>query len=314
MQLKTPKDLAIKARMMGKKTISYSQFNMYKQCPHHWRLSYIDGHKVFEPSIFLTFGTAMHEVLQEYLQTMYDTTAKAADELPLEANLKGKMATLYKESVEDNDGKHYSSKDELTEFYYDGCDIIDFFKKKRGAYFSKKNCELVGIEMPLLVETDENEKIMMMGFQDIVIKESYQNGIEKLKILDIKTSTFGWREGQKRDNGDQLRIYKKYFSKQYNVPEENIEIEYFIVKRKLYENCDFPQRRVQIYRPPSGKPSMNKTSRSLAEFIKTAFTKDGKHNKDREYPAISGKNNKNCKWCEFKSNYDLCPKQNRMKE
>ena len=59
MQLKTPKDLAIKARMMGKKTISYSQFNMFKQCPHHWKLAYIDGHKVFEPSIFLTFGTAI---------------------------------------------------------------------------------------------------------------------------------------------------------------------------------------------------------------------------------------------------------------
>ena len=41
--------------------------------------------------------------------------------------LKIKMAALYKESVEDNDGKHYSSKDQLTEFYYDGCDIIRLF-------------------------------------------------------------------------------------------------------------------------------------------------------------------------------------------
>ena len=45
MQLKSPKDLAIKARMMGKKTISYSQFNMYKTCQPQWKLNYIDKHK-----------------------------------------------------------------------------------------------------------------------------------------------------------------------------------------------------------------------------------------------------------------------------
>ena len=67
MKLKTPKDLAIKARMMGKKTISYSQINMYKGCPKQWKLTYLDGIKEFIPNMFLVFGTAMHEVLQKYL-------------------------------------------------------------------------------------------------------------------------------------------------------------------------------------------------------------------------------------------------------
>ena len=47
MQLKTPKDLAIKARMLGKKTISYSQFSRYKNCPKSWKLAYIDKEKSF---------------------------------------------------------------------------------------------------------------------------------------------------------------------------------------------------------------------------------------------------------------------------
>ena len=52
MELKTPKDLAIKARKMGKKTISYSQINMYKGCPKQWKLTYLDGIKEFTPTMF----------------------------------------------------------------------------------------------------------------------------------------------------------------------------------------------------------------------------------------------------------------------
>ena len=32
-----------------------------------------------------------------------------------------------------------------------------------------------------------------------------------------------------------------------------------------------------------------------------------------EYPAVAGKNNKNCKWCEFKDRLDLCPRANRIR-
>ena len=31
---------------------------------------------------------------------------------------------------------------------------------------------------------------------------------------------------------------------------------------------------------------------------------------DKNYPAISGKNKKHCKYCEFVDQYDLCPKEN----
>ena len=71
MQLKTPRDLAIKARMLGKKTVSYSQFSRYKNCPKSWKLAYIDKETSFDPSIFLIFGTAFHETMQTYLDTMY---------------------------------------------------------------------------------------------------------------------------------------------------------------------------------------------------------------------------------------------------
>ena len=95
----------------------------------------------------------------------------------------------------------------------------------------------------------------MVGYLDIVILDEIHN---TLKIYDIKTSTRGWNKWMKADKNktQQLLLYKQFQSKQYGVPIENIEVEYFIVKRKLWENLDFPQKRVQkficlLYTSPS---------------------------------------------------------------
>ncbi len=303
MELKTPKDLAIKARMMGKKTISYSQLNMYKGCPLQWKLAYLDGIKEFIPNMFLVFGTAMHEVLQKYLSVMYNESIVNADKLDLHKMLSDTMSSEYINRVKEYNDTHFSCKEEMAEFYTEGVEIINYFKRKRGAYFSKKNTELVGIEMPILCDVEDSDKLMIMGFADLVIKEG-----DRLKIIDIKTSIFGWRPKKKKQEGDQLRLYKRYFSKQYGVDENLIDVEYFIVKRKLYENLDFPQRRIQVYSPASGKPSMNKTTKLLSEFIGNAFTPDGKKNKEGNYPAYKT----GCTYCPFKKRHDLCNPKDRV--
>ena len=91
---------------------------------------------------------------------------------------------------------------------------------------------------------------------------------------------------------------------------KDIEVEYFILKRKIWENSDFPQRRIQIYRPPNGKPSMNKTDKGFNSFIEEAFDSNGKTIK-KDYKAVSGPGGNNCRFCPFKEDYDLCPKENR---
>lgn len=303
MQLKTPYDYAVKARKMGKKTISYSQVSKYNNCPLSWKLEKIDKHQRFEPNMFLVFGTAFHETLQTYIDTMYKQTATAADKLDLPKMLKDKMSEVYTENLKDLDGKHFSNPEEMQDFYSDGLAILEFFKKKRGAYFSKKYTELVGIEMPIFSEVEYNSKVMFMGFMDLVMKEH-----DKIKIIDIKTSFMGWKDKKKKKEGNQLRLYKKYFSEQYGTDIKNIEVEYFIVKRKLYENCDFPQKRIQQYSPSSGKPSINKVDKLLKNFVENVFNEDGSYNKDGNYPAYKN----DCTYCPFKREHDLCPPKNRV--
>ena len=94
----------------------------------------------------------------------------------------------------------------------------------------------------------------------------------------------------------QLLLYKKFYSQQYDFPIEDIEVEYFIVKRKLYENVDFPQKRVQKFSPASGTVSMNKVGRKLTEFMEQAFDDEGKH---LLTPHEKRASKKACRFCEF---------------
>ena len=57
---------------------------MYGDCPLRWKLNYVDKLRVSESNIHLIFGTAMHEVLQTYLEIMYNDSIKNADLLNLE--------------------------------------------------------------------------------------------------------------------------------------------------------------------------------------------------------------------------------------
>ena len=272
--------------------ISYSQLSMFSECPLRWKLNYIDDLSISEPSIHLLFGTAMHEVIQTWLEIMYYDSVKNANKLNLEQRLHDKMYERFKIDKEAY-GKNPCTLEEMKEFFQDGVDILDFVKKRRADYFSKRGFKLIGCEVPIEVDLKKNIKIV--GYLDIVILDEITN---TLKIIDIKTSTRGWNKWMKKDENktQQLLLYKKFYSQQYDFPIEDIEVEYFIVKRKLYENVDFPQKRVQKFSPASGTVSMNKVGRKLTEFMEQAFDDEGKH---LLTPHEKRASKKACRFCEF---------------
>lgn len=290
------------------KSVSFSQYQIYKQCPYRWKLHYIDNKQVYEPSMFAVFGTAIHETLQHYLQVMYDTSAAEADRIDIEPYFKSQFIKEYEKTMKQNQSTHFSDPVEMREFYNDGIDILDYFKKNRGKHFSKKGWELVGIELPIAHPVnDTHRNLYMKGYLDLVM---YNKNSNQIIIYDIKTSTYSWSKKTKNNKikQDQLIAYKIYFSKQYNVPIENISVKFFIVKRKLYDNVDFPQSRIQIFNPPEGRNSINRTNKSFNAFINECFTIDGKYNNDREY--IKNVSKKSCQYCPYSKDKSLCDKKN----
>ena len=277
--------------------ISYSQFSMYSQCPLHWKLNYIDKVGFFEPSIFLIFGTAMHETLQKYLDVMYNQTIKNADELDLPKILQENLVAEFKKNVYEIDQAtpelvYPCTKEQLNEFYDDGIFIIEFFKTKRGKYFNK-NWDLLGCEFPLNVKVRKN--LRFVGFIDVILRHRKTG---KIRIIDIKTATRGWRASQKTDKtkNSQLLLYKWFYSAKYNVSLDDIAVEFFIVKRKIAKKSDFPQSRIQIVRPSDGKINMGRVVKGLEAFVENAFDEDGEYLdvKHRATPSVES-----CRYCEF---------------
>ena len=286
------------------KAISYSQMSMFLSCPRKWSLQYRDGYYTSEQSIHMTFGTALHEALQHYITTIYDVSGAEADRINLEEYFEERFRETYLKDYNSNKKVHFSNPVEMKEFYDDGLAILNFVKKKRAGYFGKRGWFLVGCEVPLLLNPhSEFKTILYKGYLDVVL---YHEPSNTFKILDIKTSRSGWDDKTKKDETKQLQLvlYKKFYSQQFGVPEDNIEIEFFIVKRKIWEESPFPISRIQEYTPASGKIKMSKATNTINSFIEEVFNHDGSY-KNKQFEPNPSK--WNCTFCPFKNKKELCP-------
>lgn len=277
------------------KSISYSQTLSYNTCPHQWALRYVKNFIEYKPSIHTVFGTALHEVIQEWLTCLYEDSVKKSNEMDLQGLLEEKLFNVYKQEKEKY-GKHFSTSEELSEFFRDGVEILNYVRKKRAAFFSTKYYKLVGVEIPLVHRIKEN--VFFKGYIDILF---YDEQEDKYIIFDIKTSTSGWNASAKKDDKKlaQLLLYKEFLAKQFNLDVEKIDVRYFIVKRKVPADPEFAAmgRRVQEFVPPSGKIKRGQAFNNLSKFIQDAFDDQGRY-VEKDYEQKPSKSN--CIFCEFK--------------
>lgn len=288
------------------KNISFSQFSVYESCPYRWYLTYAKGNYLFSASINTVFGTAIHEALQEYLRILFEVSAKEADRTDILGIFENSFKREYLKEVQNNGGTHFSNQAEMVEFHEDGVQILEQFKKKRQQFFSNRKQELLGMEIPLLVEIKEdNDTFLFNGFIDLIYRDKEEGTIY---IEDIKTSTKGWSKYEKSDETklSQLLLYKNFFSKQYGFDKKDIVPQFRILKRKLWENAEFPQSRIQTHEPANGTAKVNNAVQRLNVFINECFNLDGTP-KEKEYPKKPSTNN--CRFCPFKDRPDLCNKK-----
>jgi hypothetical protein len=258
-------------------------------------LKYVKGLQEYKPSIHTVFGTALHEVMQEWLTELYEGTVKKATEMDLGQLLHEKLFSIYAQEKEKY-GEHFSTSEQLSEFHNDGVEILKYVRKKRSSYFGTKYYKLVGVEIPLIHKVADN--VFFKGYIDIVL---YDEQDDKYIILDIKTSTSGWNDYAKKDDKKlaQLLLYKEFLARQFSIDVDKVDVKYFIVKRKVPTDPEYPAmgRRVQEFIPPSGKIKRGQATTALTKFIEDAFDSHGKYI-DKEYDKKPSKSN--CMFCDFK--------------
>ena len=257
--VKTVWESKIKQTPSKNKHISYSSISTYNKCPKLWEKMYLRKEVPFTQNIYTCFGTAMHETMQTWLETMYHDKVKTANEMD-------KHQLLYENMIK---GKH----------------ILDFLEKKRAAYFSTKNMKLAGIETLLYQEIKPG--VMFKGLVDLVF---YHPNTDRWSIVDIKTSTAGWRDNQKKNPNltAQVILYREFFAKQFGIDKDKIDVEFFIVKRRVPKDAEFPsmQKRVQQFSPSSGPRKTKEVMESMNNFIKDVVGEDGNYI-DKDYKCTN---------------------------
>jgi hypothetical protein len=275
---------------------------MWANCGHAWKLKYIDGHKIDDTSINTVFGTAIHEVVQDWLDTLYNKSETVAKTVYLHDVFKDKLLALFKENTTTDamgEKVFLSDKKTLMEFYEQGCQILTYVQQNYKKIFPTSNVKLFGIEYELNAEVRPN--VQYIGYIDIV---TYNELTGKYVLYDLKTSRAGWDQKTKSDPNKvgQLLLYKTFFAQQENVDFDDISVEFIILKRTIFENSPYPIPRVSKFEPPNKTPSLNKNWERFQRFINEAFDDEG--NYVNEQTANPSK--ENCRWCNFRNRKDLC--------
>lgn len=282
--------------------ISHSQYSMWANCPMAWKLKYVDGHRFDDTSINTIFGTAMHEIIQSWLDTLYNKSESVAKTVYLHDDFKARFIELFKENTilnENGEKTFLCDKKTLMEYYEQGCKILTYVQQNYKKLFPTANTKLFAIEYELNAEIKEG--VNYVGYIDIVTHNTATN---KYVLYDLKTSRMGWTQDQKSDpiKVGQLLLYKTFFAEQLGIDPDNVSIEFIILKRVISETASFPIPRVSKFEPPNKTPSLKKNWDRFQQFVDNAFDAEGNYIiEQRANPS-----KESCRWCVYRDKKDLC--------
>ena len=159
----------------------------------------------------------------------------------------------------------------------------------------KESIEKFGFVDPIIVNKNKNTYTIIGGHQRYMILNEAAKRVDwkdepKMPCVILEISKEEERELNIRLNKsggdwdfDLLSNFEIEELKEWGFKEielglniDKIDIEYLILKRRLYENMMYPQKRIQAFSPASGKPSVNKVMKRLDEFINECYDDKGK--------------------------------------
>ena len=257
--------------------ISYSQLDVWNTCPHKYRLRYIDNVDKFSVTEFTAFGRAIHSAAE-----MIAKSDKSFDAVPHFNDEFFKEIKEVKESYAKEDKE--IRKDLVLAMLEQGSILCKLIRPTLDSHFP--NYEIFSVEERLKVPIDGEDDVDFKGFVDLVIKD--RNG--RIIMIDWKSCSWGWDSKKRTDKmkAYQLVLYKHFFSKKHDIPPENIDVYFGLLKRtakkdntELFKITSGPKRAKNalkllssaIYNIDSGFLIKNRTSCSRCDFYKTEYCK-----------------------------------------
>lgn len=250
--------------------VSFSELSVFDNCPYQHYLMYEKGMKQGD-TVHTIFGGALHHAIDERLSKKSKNSWISFGKM----FLKGlKENNITEDKWIPGDDKTVYSKDWLKAGFaiYDG--IFQWLEDQFPNY------ELIGSEIDIFDPMETVKDATMKGFVDLIIKVG-----KKYYVLDFKTCNWGWSKEKLNDvkKKYQIRIYKHFIAKKFDIPEKDIEVGFILLKRNPSKNSS----RYQFVKVTSGE----KAQLNVVDWM-TKKTKGIKAKQRR-------RNRESCKYCDF---------------
>ena len=232
--------------------VSFSSIKDWKFCAHYYKITRIDGIPSGRDSIHTAFGKAVHTTLENVFKQEKEGSFDYEKDFVL--NFKNELTSLPKEIQETIIEK------DIKEFEAQGKELSLLAYPAALQYFGE--FEFVSAEENIMEDIEEYkiDDFKYKGFIDLVLRSKKDNVYH---IIDWKTCSWGWDLEKKSDamTTYQLTYYKHFFAKKHNIPKENIETHFGLLKRTAKKD------KVELFRVTSGDKKVNNALKLLQECV-----------------------------------------------
>lgn len=244
--------------------ISFSELKTWNDCPYKRKLIYEDKIKVFIANEYTIFGTSIHKTCEKSL--LKEIKEEECGDY-FEAN--------FKSAIEEAKVQTSFNQDLVQDMVVQGKAIFEDLFQSIKEYLGEYEVVSSEEELMQLYSDDYNFK----GFIDLVVKTT--DG--KYHVIDFKTCSWGWDIEKKTSpmTTYQLTYYKEFYAQKHNLPLEQIETHFCLLKRTAKKN------RVEFFKVSSGKKKIENANLLLTKAISSI--------KNKKYI----KNRLSCQGCEF---------------
>ena len=266
--------------------VSYSEIRNWKECAYRHKLAYIDKIDAFEPSPYLSYGTAIHDGIENFLLTRKMNISNVLNEIRKEWDTHGfdskgwiESQAKYRESQGWKPKPHVYI-DEWLDYATTALEEIpDFLQETFGDY------EVVSAEEQLY-EHVESVNAYFKGFIDALIKTKDKKGNDVYWVIDWKTAgDKGWYASKRRDilTWAQIALYKHFWRTKNNIDIKSVRCGFVLLKRGAQPGniCEL----VKVSVGPKAEDKCTAILRSMVMSMKR---------------GIYLKNRNSCLFCDYK--------------
>lgn len=297
--LKDAVDAASTDKFPYKNMVSPSMFERFTECPKQWELRYKE--KLYEPedNENTIYGDSIHRLVENYMES--NSKEEYQDEERLEEIVSDAVVESAKDVKDRWDGDASENREipytpqVIQEMIEDATrsfgQFIEFEKK-----FFTNGLDLISVEEEFKGPIFHN--LEFRGKVDLIL---YNKETEEFYVIDIKSSDQSWENADInfRAKKVQLLSYKFYFSKNVEVPLENIKTAFVVLNREGDANGEYNY--VESVPIDSSNEKISWMLNQWRDFLKAVTSKKGYY-LDQSYKKKPSE--KYCKRCPYSTEFN----------